>query len=51
MNRQEIIDLIFGIKPEAVAKGFDWPTEESTENVSTETLREFLEELIYFLEE
>ena len=49
MNREQIIERIFELKPEAVAKGFDWPTNDSTENVSTETLREFLDEVGYFL--
>lgn len=50
MNRQELIDLIFGIKAEAIQAGFDWPTNDSTESIETETLREFLYDVLRYLE-
>lgn len=51
MNREQLISLIFGIKAEAIKAGFDWPTNDSPDGVATETLRDFLYEILRFLEE
>ena len=50
MTREEIIEAIFYNKERAIGLGFDWPENDETENVSTETLTEFLQELEEFLE-
>lgn len=49
MNRVEIIERIFALKTEAVGLGFDFPSEEITDSVTTETLNLFLGELESFL--
>ena len=51
MDRQEVIEQIFSLKSKAIKEGFDWPTNDSTENVTTEVLAEFLEELKDFFEQ
>ena len=48
MNRDEIIEAILSLKTEAVAIGFDWPTEEIA-SVSTEDLYLFLGEVETYL--
>lgn len=51
MNRAEIIKAIFERKEEAISRGFDWPTNDSTEAVTTEALTEFLAEINEFIAE
>jgi hypothetical protein len=50
MNRDQIIEAIFAQKERAIKLGFDWPTNDQTDNVATETLEEFLKELKEFFE-
>lgn len=50
MNRDDIITAIFAVRPEAIRAGFCWPSDDSTETVSTETLVEFLAEVNEFLQ-
>jgi hypothetical protein len=49
MNRNEIITKIFSLKPEAVNLGFDFPSEEITDSVTTHDLHLFLGEVETFL--
>ena len=48
MNRDALIESIFSLKDEAVALGFDWPTE-AIASVSTEDLYLFLGEVETYL--
>ena len=48
MNRDALIEAILSLKTEAVAIGFDWPTEEIA-SVSTEDLYLFLGEVETYL--
>jgi hypothetical protein len=50
MNRDELINLIFAIKAEAIQAGFDWPTNDTVTNETTDELREFYYEVLRFLE-
>ena len=49
MNRVEIIERIFALKTEAVDLGFDFPSQEITDSVTTHDLYLFLGELESFL--
>ena len=48
MNRDALIESILSLKDEAIALGFDWPTEEIG-SVSTEDLYLFLGEVESYL--
>jgi hypothetical protein len=50
MTRAEIIAAIFHNKERAIGLGFDWPTNDSTYEIPTATLMQFLEEVEEFLE-
>lgn len=40
-SREEMISQIKGLKKKAIKHGFDWPTDDSTHNVSTKDLKDF----------
>ena len=44
--KEELIEQILALKPYAIKAGFDYPTQEITEDIPTEVLADFRVELI-----
>lgn len=49
MKREQIIQEIETLKPEAIRRGFDYPTEPPLSAETTRTLKRFLGELKQFI--
>ena len=48
-KRQEIINNINNLKTYAIEQGFDYPTQEITDDIPTEVLADFRVEIIDYL--